>query len=155
MIASMSVAIAFLHHLAAFLVFAALVLELVLIKGELTLWSARKLLLYDMIYGIAAAVLVVAGLLRVFLFEKGAHYYFYSAPFIVKLSLFAIVGLISIVPTRVFLSWRVGLKRGEVPVLDGGSRRRIAALVHAELTGIALVILFAVLMAKGFRYFGK
>jgi putative membrane protein len=40
------------------------------------------------------------GLLRVFFLEKGAAYYFRSVPFIVKLSPFAAVGLLSIYPTR-------------------------------------------------------
>ena len=146
---------AFLHHLAAFVVFAALFMELVLIKGELTFWSARKILLYDLVYGVAAGVLVVAGLLRVFYFEKGAHYYFHSIPLIAKLALFTIVGLLSIYPARVFLAWRPGLKRGELPALDDDRRHRIATIIHVELTGITLVILCAVLMAKGFGHFGS
>jgi putative membrane protein len=150
----MSVAFAFLHHLAAFVLFAAIFMELVLIKGELTLWSARKLLLYDLVYGIAAGVLVVAGLLRVVYFEKGAHYYLHSVPFLVKMSLFAVVGLMSVHPTRIFLSWRAGLKQGAVPTLDDVARRRIARIIHAELTGLAVIILCAVLMARGFGYFG-
>jgi putative membrane protein len=150
----MTVVIAFLHHLAAFMLFAAIFMELVLIKGELTLWSARKLVLYDLIYGIAAGVLVVAGTLRFVYFEKGAHYYFHSATFLAKIGLFALVGLISIYPTKVFLSWRAGLKRGDAPALDVGKRSRIITIIHAELTGIALVILCAVLMARGIGYFG-
>jgi putative membrane protein len=150
----MSIAFAYLHHLAAFVVFAALFMELVLIKGELTAWSARKILLYDLIYGIAAGVLIVAGLLRVVYFEKGAHYYLHDVPFIVKMALFASVGLLSVYPTRVFLSWRAGLKQGVVPALDDVARRRIARVIHTELTGIAFIILCAVLMARGIGYFG-
>ena len=61
----MRVLFAFLHHLAAFVLFSALFLELVLVKGELTAWSARKILLYDLVYGSAAIVVAIAGLLRV------------------------------------------------------------------------------------------
>ncbi len=150
----MSIAFAFLHHLAAFVLFAALFMELVLIKGEMTLWSARKLLLYDLVYGIAASVLVVAGILRVVYFEKGPLYYLHSAPFLAKMGLFALVGLISIYPTREFLSWRVGLSRATLPTLDASKRRRIARVIHTELTAIALIILLAATMARGVGHFG-
>jgi putative membrane protein len=145
---------AFLHHLAAFVLFSALFLELVLVKGELTAWSARKILLYDLVYGIAAIVLVIAGLLRVVYFEKGAHYYLHSAPFIVKVATFVLVALVSIYPTMQFRPWRAALRRGETPQLDALKRRRIATLIHVELTGLALMVLCAALMAKGIGYFG-
>ena len=63
---------AFLHHLAAFTLFAALVVELILIREVLTVGTARKLQIADMVFGISAGVLVIVGLLRVFYFEKGA-----------------------------------------------------------------------------------
>jgi len=102
---------AFLHHLAAFTLVAALAVEFVLIRGELNLGTARKLQLVDRVFGMSSGVVLAVGLLRVFYFEKGASYYFHSAPFIAKLSLFAIVGLLSIYPTVEFLSWSKSLKR--------------------------------------------
>src|SRR5437588_2764829 len=106
---------AFLPHLAAFTLVAALAVEFVLIRGELNLGTARKLQRIDMVFGLSAGVVLVVGLLRVFYFEKGASYYFYSAPFITKLSVFAIVGLLSIYPTVEFRSWSKSLKRGQLP----------------------------------------
>jgi putative membrane protein len=150
----MTVLSAFLHHLAAFVLFSALFMELVLVKGELTIWSARKILLYDLVYGIAAAVLVVVGLLRVVYFEKGAHYYLHSVPFIVKVATFVLVALMSIYPTTQFRRWQAALKRGETPQLAAVKQRRIATLIHVELTGLALMVLCAALMAKGIGYFG-
>ena len=43
---------AFLHHLAAFTLVAALAVEFVLLRGELTLARARQILSADRIYGI-------------------------------------------------------------------------------------------------------
>lgn len=150
----MAVFVAFVHHLAAFVLFAAIFMELVLVKGELTAWSARKILLYDLIYGIAAALLVIAGTFRALSFEKGAHYYLHSIPFLVKIATFALVGLLSIYPTRRFFGWRPLLKRGETPVLDPAERERIASIIHIELTGVAIILLCAAMMAKGVGYFG-
>ncbi len=140
---------AFLHHAAAFAMVAALTAELVLIRSELTVEYARRILRFDAAYGISAGVLLAVGLLRVFHFEKGAAYYFHSAPFLAKLALFAAIGLLSIVPTREFLSWRKALRQGRVPVVDPDRLRAIRSIIHWELVGLLPILLCAVLMARG------
>jgi len=150
----MSSLFAFLHHLAAFALVAALVLEFVLIKGELDVRTAQRLKIADAIFGISSGVVLVVGLLRVFYFEKGASYYFHSAPFIAKLALFAIVGLLSIIPTVEFLSWSKALRQRQVPSLSDAKRRKLVAVIHLELAGVVLILLCAALMARGVGYFG-
>jgi putative membrane protein len=150
----MSSLFAFLHHLAAFAIVAALVLELVLLRAPLTVWSARRLLVADSIYGASAGVLLVVGLLRVFYFEKGAGYYLNSIPFFIKLGLFIAVGLASIYPTVRFLSWRGSLRQGQAPVVAEAEQRRLRAIVHVELVAVVGIILCAVLMARGVGILG-
>jgi putative membrane protein len=145
---------AFLHHVAAFLLFAALVVEFVLVRDALTLASARRILLADLVFGVASGVLLVVGLTRVFHFEKGATYYFHTWTFIAKLSLFVLVGLASIVPTREFLSWRKALRTGEVPQPSPAKLRSVRAIIHLELAGVVLILLMAALMAKGVGLMG-
>ena len=140
---------AFLHHLAAFTLFAALVVEFVLLRDELTLRSARKIVLADMVLGIAAGVIFIVGLGRVFHFEKGAYYYFHNWAFIAKLSLFVLVAVASIVPTKEFLSWRSAVKAGRVPTLEPTRLNSIRTIIHLELVGIVIILLCAALMAKG------
>jgi uncharacterized membrane protein len=53
---------AFLHHLAAFTLVATLAIEFVLIRQELTLTTARRLTITDVIFGASAGVLLVVGL---------------------------------------------------------------------------------------------
>jgi putative membrane protein len=140
---------AFLHHVAAFVLFAALVVEFVLTRDAPTLASARKLLLADLVFGISAGILLVVGLTRVYFFEKGATYYFHTWTFTAKLSLFILVGLISIIPTREFLSWRTAIRQGQAPQASPAKMRFVRSIVHLELAGIVLIILMAALMAKG------
>jgi putative membrane protein len=149
-----TVTLAFLHHAAAFVIVGVLTAELVLLKGEVTLVSARSVLRIDAAYGIAAAVLLVVGLLRVFYTEKGAAYYFHSGPFVVKLALFLIVGLLSIYPTLQYLSWRGALRAGRVPALDAAVLRRVRVVVHVELTLLFVIMLCAAMMARGIGFFG-
>ncbi len=145
---------AFVHHAAAFALVSALVLELVLVREELTLRTARLLQKADMVFGICAGVLLAAGLARVVYFEKGVSYYFHDAPFLAKFSLFLIVGLISIYPTVIFLSWRKSTHEGKAPSATPGQLRALRSVIHLELVGVVLILLFAALMAKGVGYFG-
>src|SRR3954447_18493064 len=96
---TMSTLFAFLHHLCAFTLVAALAIEFTLIRQELTLATARRLQTTDMVLGISAGALLIIGIARVFLFEKGSDYYFHSYAFIAKLSVFILVGLLSVFPT--------------------------------------------------------
>ncbi|HEV8331215.1 MAG TPA: DUF2214 family protein [Steroidobacteraceae bacterium] len=145
---------AFLHHAAAFLLVAVVMVELVLMRGEITVAAARTVLRMDSLYGVSAIVLLIVGFIRVFYTEKGADYYFHSGPFLAKLTLFIIVGLLSIVPTVKFLGWRKAVKAGQAPALDDATRRRIRMIIHTELTLLFLIMLCAALMARGIGFIG-
>jgi putative membrane protein len=149
-----SAIMAFLHHLAAFTVVATLVVEVVLFKPPLTVVEARRLQRVDSIFGLAAGVVLVIGLLRVFFFEKGAGYYFTDAFFLAKLSAFVIAALISIYPTVVFLSWSKALKQGVAPDISPNKIRKTRMCLMWELTAIVVILFCAPLMARGFGYFG-
>ncbi len=145
----MSSLFAFLHHMAAFALIAALAVEFVLIKEALTVTIARKLLIADMVFGASAGAVLVIGLLRVFFFEKGAAFYFTNIPFLAKLTLFALIGLMSIRPTREFLSWRSAIKAGQAPNVDQATQQRLRTAIHVELAAATVLILCAALMARG------
>ncbi|HET7889726.1 MAG TPA: DUF2214 family protein [Bradyrhizobium sp.] len=145
----MSTLFAFLHHLCAFTLVSALAIEFALIRQELTLASARRLQVTDIVLGIAAAALFIIGLLRVFFFEKGAAYYWHSHAFLTKFSLFVIIGLLSIIPTREFLSWGGAIRSGQAPVMEDARRRRLTLIIHIELAAIVIILLCAAIMARG------
>jgi putative membrane protein len=128
----MSTALAFLHHLAAFTLVAALV-------GEYLLFPDRRARTLDFVYGGSAGLLLVVGLLRVFFFEKGPAFYFGNPFFVAKLGLFVAVGLLSIYPTVMF----------QLPAITPVQSRRIRLLMRVQLAGIVLILLCAALMAKG------
>jgi putative membrane protein len=70
------------------------------------------------------------------------------------MSLFAIVGLLSIYPTVEFLSWRTSVKQGRVPMVTDRKIHVIRTIIHWELAGIVFLILCATLMARGVGAFG-
>ncbi|MES2026829.1 MAG: DUF2214 family protein [Pseudomonadota bacterium] len=150
----MNATFAFLHHIAFLVIMLMLSFEMLLLKQPLTLATAKKIQRYDAIYGVAAGLIIIIGGLRVMYFEKGADYYMHSAPFIIKMALFIVVGLISIHPTMTFLKWNKSLKQGVVPELSDAQNRKLRGIIHLELTLLGLMILCAAMAAKGIGYFG-
>ena len=102
-----------------------------------------------MVLGVAAGLLLIIGLSRVFFFEKGADYYFHSHAFLTKFSVFIVIGLVSIIPTVEFLSWNKPLRAGQVPAISARKLRLVTAVIHGELAGIAIILLCAAIMARG------
>jgi putative membrane protein len=145
----MSTLFAFLHHLAAFTLVSAIAVEFALIRQKVTGEIARRILAADAVYGIAAGALLVVGLLRVFYFEKGAAYYLSSHAFMTKLSVFIAVGVLSLIPTIEFLSWRKALKAGQAPQPSEAKIRLIRKILHGELIGVVIILLCAAIMARG------
>jgi putative membrane protein len=128
---------------------AALAVEFVLARDDLTLRSARRIQIADAMYGICTGLLIVVGFLRVLYFEKGATYYFHTWTFIAKLSLFIIIGLVSIIPTIEFLSSSKAVKEGQAPSVDAQKIRALRLIIHLERAGVVLILLMAARMAKG------
>jgi putative membrane protein len=145
---------AFLHHIAAFTLFGALFAELMLIRQRIDAAVARILLRVDALYGASAVAIIVFGLVRVHFTEKGAAYYLHSGTFIAKMVLFVAVGLLSIGPTRRFFAWRRELAGGNTLSVEPATQAKLRQVVHIELALLGFVILCAVLMARGFGYFG-
>lgn len=145
----MSTLFAFLHHLAAFALVAALAVEFVLIRQELTTATARRLVVTDAILGATAGALLVVGLLRVFYLEKGPDYYLSSHAFVAKFAVFLAVAALSVIPTVEFLSWRKALKAGQAPLPSAKKIKLIRALLRGELIGVVIILLCAAIMARG------
>ena len=159
----MSTLFAFLHHLFAFTLVAAIAVEFILIgqvqagaqnsgsvgNSGLTHAIAKRLVKADTVLGAAAGLLLVVGLCRVFFFEKGETYYMNSHAFLAKFSIFIVVGLLSIMPTVEFLSWRPAIAAGQAPKADPEKLAFIKKFIHGELAAIVIILLCAAIMARG------
>lgn len=140
---------AFVHHVAAFTLAAALTAELALFERDLNVRQARRVQLADLAYGISAGVLLVVGLLRVLYFERGGTYYFDNVFFMAKLSLFILVALLSIYPTVLFRSWNKQLNTGIPLQIAEAQFRRVRSIIRWELLGIVGILFCAPFMARG------
>lgn len=139
----------FLHFAAIFGIVGALVVEWATISESPTYREAALLQRCDRWYGVFAGVVLVAGFLRVFYFEKGSAFYFANPFFHAKLGLFIIIGLLSLYPTVRFIKWRAQMTGGKPPAVPPAEYRAIRTVLRIELLLLVAMALCAALMARG------
>jgi putative membrane protein len=142
------VVVAWIHYVAVMLLIAALLGEHLQLKQALTAAEARTLQRLDNIYGGAAALLLVTGIMRMYL-EKGTAYYLQNGAFNALLGVFVVVALLSIYPTVVFLRWRAETRAGRGQELAGGQFKKLQMILRLEMTLMLLAPFFATWMAHG------
>ncbi len=144
--------VAYFHYLGIMILLAALVGEHLLLSGELDAGRGRQLVITDVIYIVAVALVLVSGLLRLSYFGKGLAFYTSNPLFHVKMTLFVIAAILSVYPTVQIRGMRPAVRSGQAPGLGAGMIRRLKLLVRVELMLIASIPLLAVLMGRGFGY---
>lgn len=121
------------------------------LKGRLEPEGLQQLFVADSLWGIAALLWIVTGLLRAFGgLEKGTEFYLHSPLFWVKMALFACVLMLEIWPMLTFIRWRGQLRRGQAP--DTSRARTFYVLNHAEMGIVVVMVFVASLMARGIGY---
>ncbi len=119
------------------------------LAGPLDTAGLRRLFAADNVWGIAAGLWIVTGLLRAFGgLEKGAQFYLGSRLFWTKLGLFGLVFVLEIWPMVTFVGWRRRLRRGLVP--DTSRAAAFYLLTHVEMALVVIIVFVASLMARGF-----
>lgn len=144
-----SAIVAYCHYLSFMLAIAALVVERLSLKSDLSLEKARRIVIADVVYGLSAIGVLITGVLRVLYFGKGADYYLDNPLFWTKIGLFLLVGALSLYPTVTFILWIKDLQQVQVPSLSRGKVQVLSSLVSLEIVGMLLIPLFASLMARG------
>lgn len=135
----------YLHFVSIFAIVGSLASEHLLLRKTLTRKELGRIARIDAVYGVAALTLLAAGL-TLWLGGVGKPAEFYSKNWIFhsKISLFLVVGLLSIYPTIFFLKQRRGNPE-EIVEIPG----KIFMMIRLELTLLLIIPLLAGLMAKG------
>ncbi len=142
-------AFSYLHFVFVLILAGALAAEAFILRLPVDGRVARLLLRVDLFYGISAVGVILAGLARVFWGAKGAEFYGAQPFFWAKIAVFAIVGVISALPTRTFMRWVKQAGQDASFAVAEADVKRVRRLVMIELHLLALVPLFAALMARG------
>jgi putative membrane protein len=139
----------YIHFISIFAIVGTLVSEHVLLKKEMTRVELKRLSRIDAIYGLAALTLLGVGLTLWFSgVGKPAIYYSKNWIFHLKITCFAIIGLLSIYPTLFFIRNRGDQNElVQVPSV-------IFWMLRLELVLLSILPLLAGLMARGVGFFG-
>jgi putative membrane protein len=145
---TLGIVVAWFHYASLMLLIAAVLGEMVVLKPQITVAEARVLQRLDNTYGASAALLLATGVARVFL-EKGVAYYLHHGAFHILVTLFVVIGLLSIYPTVVFLRWRGEIKADRAPAISAEQFRRLRLILRIEIVLLLIAPLFAAWMAHG------
>jgi len=142
------------HHLIVFAMVVLVALEISLLKPPLDAERIARVARIDMIYGILAVTIIVAGFARANLAAKGWYYYSHNLFFWLKIGTFALIGVLSALPTARFLRWRRATKGNPAWLPPAEELRGVRMLLHIEASLFIPVIAFAAAMARGYGAFG-
>ena len=137
------------HHLAVFTLVGVIAAELALLRPGIAGAQLRRLARIDAVYGAAAVLVVLVGVLRVYWGGAGPEYYFGNHAFWGKMAAFVAVGLLSISPTMALLRWQRMLSTDPGFAPPDNEVRKQRRFLHAELGFLILVPVFAAMMARG------
>jgi len=142
---SLEIILRYVHFISIFTIVGTLVSEHLQLKNEMTRAELSRIARIDAIYGLAAVTLLAAGLtLWLASIGKPAAFYTKNWIFHTKISLYIIVGLLSIYPTVFFIKNRKGKPDESIKI-----PKMIFWMLRGELVLIFFIPILAGLMAKG------
>ena len=135
----------YLHFLSILTIAATVLGEYLLLKPVMTRKEIGRLSKIDAFYGLAALVLLGAGLTLWFGgISKPTFYYSKNWIFHLKVGLFAFVGILSIYPTVFFIKQRKGDAAETITIPS-----KLIWMIRLELILLLIIPLLATLMARG------
>ena len=118
------------------------------LHGPLDTTGLRRVFYADGWWGVAAAIWIGTGLVRMIGgLEKGMDYYLQSHLFWGKMTLLLAILVLEIAPAVALVRWRVQLARGGSP--DTRLAGRFARISYVQAALVLLMVLAATAMARG------
>lgn len=132
------------HFIGIIILFAVVFGQHTIVNKEVAVFQIKKLLILDLVFRLSALWVIAVGILLWFKVGNVPEFYSQNPVFHIKLWLFGLVGVISILPTLFFLKNR---KSNEKTIPVPGY---IVGIIRSELVLLLCIPVFAAAMAKGF-----
>jgi putative membrane protein len=118
------------------------------LRGPLDRVGLQRVFLADTLWGIAAVLWIVTGLMRAFGgYEKDTDYYLHNGAFLLKMILLVLIILLEIWPMVTLIQWRI--RQGKQSLTDTSAASAIARISWVQ-SGLVVVMIFAATaMARG------
>lgn len=140
---------AYLHYAAILALSGAIMAEYTLLRQPDLRSFVTLLARIDLILGVCALAVLLTGLSRLFWFGKGVDFYVATWLFHLKLSLFVLAALVSVVPSLKLAKWRRAARKGALAITSG-EQKTVRRLVLLEMHFVFVIPLVAVFMARGY-----
>ena len=134
----------YLHFVSILVLVGTVLAEHLLVRRSMSRGELALVAKVDAVYGIAAVLVLLTGFAQWFWTGKPAGFYSPNPVFHTKVTLFLVVGLVSIYPTVFFVKNRKGEPDEEVAVPG-----RVVMSLRLELLLLFLMPLLAVLAGRG------
>lgn len=134
------------HHLLVFGLVAILMAESVLLRAPAI--DVGRLARLDGGYGATAGLILIVGACRVFLGGKGWAFYEANPFFWAKIATFLLIGLVSIVPTMRFLTWRKAARSDPGFQPEAADRRKVRLALGLQALLLVALLACAAAMAR-------
>jgi putative membrane protein len=141
--------LAIAHHLLIFAILAVLVMELMIVRPEMSTAQILRVGRLDIAYGALAIAIVVIGFGRVFFGAKPWDFYIYNWVFWAKIAAFAAVGILSAQPTIRLGRWRAAAQKDPTFRPAAAEVASVRQFMHYEAAVFILIPIFAAMMARG------
>jgi putative membrane protein len=116
--------------------------------GTLDAAGLRRVLAGDAWWGVAGALWLVTGAVRMMTtMEKGSAYYLSNHVFLTKMGLFLLIVVLEVRAVRTLGGWRKALRRGEVA--DTSAAGTLARISGIQAALVVVMVFLAVTMARG------
>jgi putative membrane protein len=153
--ATTDLTLALAHHVFVFMLAGVIALEIGIIRLNMSGRDVLSVAKVDIWYGILAGAILVVGFSRAIFAAKGWAHYSVNLFFWAKIGTFAMVGLLSIVPTMAILKWRRALKAEPAFLPAPGDVRQVRRFLWIEAVLFAFIPMFAAAMARGYGSLGS
>lgn len=139
--------IKYFHLVSILILFTALVGEVILIEEKMTNKSMKIIRIIDAFYGISAVLVIITGLLLLFFSGKEVSFYMKNPVFHLKLTLFLMVALLSILPTIRFIK----LRKSKEEIITIPGYKTINFILRLELAIVIIIPLLGVFVSNGYQ----
>jgi putative membrane protein len=141
--------LAYAHFMAAFGLVAALIAELAVFRQTMPLAQFHRLGMIDRWYGTASLLVILTGLARLHWGIQGEAFITHNPVFWTKMSLYVLVGILSITPTVLFIRWKSRKPTDDPIVIDASDYSRVRMLLWLQAVLFIFIPLCAALMTVG------
>lgn len=139
----------YIHFIAVFAIVGAIFAEQFLVSSSMSRKEIKRIAKIDAIYGIGALLVLIVGISLWFWVGKPASFYSRNWIFHTKLTMFILLGILSIFPTIFFLKNRKGKDLDTVIQVP----KTVILLLRFEMVLIIIIPLLATFMSLGIGTF--